>query len=190
MQELFQSMANCCLSGGADGADVQWGMCAGLIGHNVIHWSFSGHRSQAPEIELVRLNDAQLKEADEAIKVAAVALKKHPPGKPWVKSLIQRNYYQVAWSSSCYAVTTIKDNVVQGGTAWATTMFTQLHPGNHNVYVFDQDQDSWFQYNGSTWDQIEAPPKPTGIWAGIGSRDLKQNGKDAIRKLMDYVKPI
>lgn len=185
MKELFQHMTDCCLSGGADGADVMWGNQARLAGHNVIHWSFAGHRSKASEVELVRLDDLQLQVADDAIKVAAVALKKHPPGKPWVKSLIQRNYYQVAWSDSCYAVTTIKDNVVQGGTAWATTMFCQLHPDNHNVFVFDQDQDSWFKYNGETWDKIATPPKPVGIWAGIGSRDLKQNGKEAIRKLME-----
>lgn len=184
MQELFQNMTNCCLSGGADGADVMWGRYAAECGHNVIHWSFAGHRSKASEVQLVRLDTGQLNLANDAVKGAAVDLKKHPPGKPWVKSLIQRNYYQVAWSDSCYAVATIKDNIVQGGTAWATTMFYQLHPGNHNLFVFDQDQDSWFQYTGETWVAIATPPKPSGIWAGIGSRDLKQNGKDAIKKLM------
>ena len=189
MNEIFQNLTNVCLSGGADGADVQWGMCAGMLGHNVIHWSFPDHRSYAPEIELVRLTDDQLTLGDPAIKEAAKALKKHPPRQPWVARLIKRNYYQVAWADSCYAVTTIENNVVQGGTAWATTMFAQLHPGNHNLYVFDQNQDSWYQYNGETWDKIDSPPQPKGVWAGIGSRDLKQNGKDAIRKLMGYVKP-
>lgn len=71
-----------------------------------------------------------------------------------------------------------------GGTAWATTMSSQLHPENRSLFVFDQERDVWLQFNGETWDQIDSPPRPTGIWAGIGTRDLKQNGVDAIRALM------
>lgn len=182
--ERLQDMADVCLSGGADGADIEWGKCAELIGHNVIHWSFPGHRSHATETQLVLLDDEQLKLGDEALRNAASALGKYPPRRPVVARLLQRNYYQVAWSKACYAVTVIKDGTVPGGTAWATTMFAQLHPGNHDLYLFDQDKDEWFQFNGQTWDRIDSPPRPTGIWAGIGSRELKQNGRDAIRKLM------
>jgi hypothetical protein len=53
------------MSGGADGADLQWGMCAGKAGHQVIHWSFDGHRSQAPYQEIVRIPPDLLKEAGE-----------------------------------------------------------------------------------------------------------------------------
>jgi hypothetical protein len=28
------------------------------------------------------------------------------------------------------------------------------------------------------------PPRPEGVWAGIGSRDLAENGRRAIRELM------
>ncbi|KAH8664508.1 hypothetical protein BX600DRAFT_437053 [Xylariales sp. PMI_506] len=182
--ERLQGLADVCLSGGADGADIEWGACAESIGHAVIHWSFPGHRSQAPESQIVRLDDEQLKLGNEALNNAAVALGKHPPRRPAVARLLQRNYYQVAWSKACYAVTIIKEDTVPGGTAWATTMFAQLHPDNRDLYVFDQEQDAWFQFNGKTWDRIDSPPRPTGIWAGIGSRDLRQNGRDAIRKLM------
>lgn len=155
-----------------------------MIGHKVIHWSFPGHQSQAPEDQLVRLDDEQLKLSDEALQNAAVALGKDPPKRPVVSRLLQRDYYQVAWSKSCYAVTVINENTVPGGTAWATTMFAQLHPDNRSLYLFDQDRDAWFQFNGETWDQIDSPPRPTGIWAGVGARELKQNGRNAIRKLM------
>jgi len=37
-----------CLSGGAPGADLEWGLCARAAGHTVIHWSFVGHRTKAP----------------------------------------------------------------------------------------------------------------------------------------------
>lgn len=180
---------NICLSGGADGADVQWGMCAGLLGHKVIHWSFSGHKSKAPESELVRLTDTQLLEADPAIKIAAPSLKKHPPNKTWVKNLIQRNYFQVAWTDRVYAVATIKDNLCQGGTAWAVQMYLDRKDVKHEVYIFDQLTDKWNTWDGSKYVVIDNPPQPYGVWTGIGTRDLTQSGKNAIRNLMNYVKP-
>ena len=192
MKELFQNIENICLSGGAEGADLQWGMCAGLMGHNVIHWSFNGHKSKAPDSELVRLDDKQLKEANASIKAAALIVKKQVPVKKWVLNLIQRNYYQVAWSDSVYVVSEIKDNIVQGGSGWAVYMYlnriTELDfiP---NCYVFCQVHNSWYKWNNGIFEVIELPPKPSGIWAGIGSRDLKQNGKDAIRYLTNFVKP-
>lgn len=182
--ERLHGLTDVCLSGGADGADIEWGACAASIGHTVIHWSFSGHRTHAPESQLVRLDDEELRLGKEALENAARALGKHPPRRPAVARLLQRNYYQVAWSKACYAVTVINENEIPGGTAWATTMFAQLHPGSRDLYVFDQEVDSWFGFNGETWDRIDSPPRPRGIWAGIGSRDLKKNGRDAIRKLV------
>lgn len=182
--ERLQGLKDVCLSGGADGADIEWGFCAASTGHTVIHWSFAGHPSQAPEDQIVRLDDEQLKIANEAVSNAATALGKAPPRHRKVSCFLQRNYYQVAWSEACYAVTVIREDAPPGGTAWATTMFAQLHPDNRNLYLFDQLKDGWFQFNGQSWDSIESPPRPKGIWAGIGSRDLQPNGRAAIRKLM------
>ncbi len=184
---------NLCLSGGAKGADVQWGMCAGMAGHHVIHWSFAGHKSLAPEVETVRLTQEQLDMANDAIKVAAPSLKKYPPKDKFVKSLIQRNFYQITESSSVYAVSTIQDDLVQGGTAWAVQMFLdRTDIETHACYVFDQNTSSWFSWSDETqyWTAIEKPPTPQGIWAGIGTRDLTTEGKNAIRELLGYVKPL
>ncbi|CAG1977402.1 unnamed protein product [Fusarium graminearum] len=178
---------NVCLSGGADGADLEWGNCAASMGHQVIHWSFPGHSSRALEDQLVRLDDEELKIADRAIENAAKALGKTPPRRPTVSRLLRRNYYQVTWSEACYAVTFFPETgghaQPPGGTVWATTMFSQLHPGSQDLYVFDQIRGVWLQWQGE-WVVIETPPRPSGVWAGIGARDLQQNGKDAIRKLM------
>lgn len=79
----------------------------------------------------------------------------------------------------------MKDNeLAPGGTAWAIAMFRHLHPGNCDIFVFDQVRESWFQFDGEKWEGIERPPRPTGIWAGIGARELQQCGRDAIRKVM------
>jgi hypothetical protein len=178
-----------CLSGGAQGSDLQWGMCAGTAGHDVIHWSFDGHQVDAPVVEVVRLTDEQLAIADPFIKVASKRLNKQPPYRAWVKRLIQRNYYQVAWAQSVYAVTDIINNVPQGGTAWAIAMYLD-RTCEHHCYVYDQTRASWYVW--SDWDKawlaIDSPPAPKGVWAGIGSRDLTTAGKVAIRELLNYTK--
>lgn len=54
------------------------GNCAASLGHEVIHWSFGEHRSQALENQIIRINDEQLKVGIPALKNAAKALGKSP----------------------------------------------------------------------------------------------------------------
>lgn len=177
-----------CLSGGAEGADLQWGMCAGMAGHSVFHYSFFGHRSNAPDAETIVLTESQLNESQESVKKAAVWLSKHPPKKFPAKQLIARNFFQVRETERVYAITDIVDGIPTGGTAWAIGMYllrTDLE--TKECYVYDQTQSQWFSYSDTVWVPIDSPPEPHGIWAGIGTRDLKKNGKDAIRSLLNYV---
>jgi hypothetical protein len=186
---------NMCLSGGAKGADAQWGMNAGRDGQSVIHWSFADHQHFVAEQEIVRLTDEQLEIADPFLKAAAKGLKKSYPGSrsAKVKSLLRRNYYQIAWADAVYAVSTIKDGIVQGGTGWAVQMYLDRHAKIAQfeplqLYVYDQAAEQWFQWIGA-WRPLEAPPeKPQGIWAGIGTRDLNDAGKWAIRNLFGWKK--
>lgn len=180
---------NLCLSGGAKGADLQWGMCAGSAGHSVIHWSFSGHKSQAPHTEIVELNEEQLQVADPFLDVANKTLGRRIPENPFTRNLLRRNYYQVAWSQSLYAVSAIspKTNKVEGGTAWAVQMF--IDRGQElPCYVFDQASENWKSWDYATHSWVYADPtKPSGLWAGVGSRELTLAGKTAIRNLMGYI---
>lgn len=193
-EPLFEALkGNICLSGGADGSDLQWGMNAGRDGQSVIHWSFEGHKSGAPAQEQVILTQEQLERADEALKRASKPLKRPWPGKRSqnVKSLLRRNWYQVRWAESVYAVGSFRhDGVVNGGTGWAVQMFLDRHAQLAQfeplpLYVFDQENGQWFQYVGG-WKAIDAPPKPQGIWAGIGTRELNSAGKWAIRNLFGW----
>ena len=183
------TLTNVCLSGGAEGADLQFGMTAGMAGHSVIHWSFKEHRTDAPEQEVVVLTTDQLNAADEPCKQASLALKKYyPPKKLYVKNLLRRNWYQVAAAERVYAVSTIVDGIVQGGTAWATQMFMDRFNNEPcECYVYDQLEEQWFKWNGF-WEAIERPPEPFGVYAGIGTRNLNTSGKQAIRSLMGYKK--
>lgn len=186
-----------CLSGGADGADLQWGMMAGRNGHSVIHWTFDGHNSKAPSSELVILDQISLSKADESLKRANQTLKRRFPGKSqFVNNLLRRNYYQVCWTQSLYGVGEFKNNQVQGGTAWAVQMYMDrfIHDNEEiescKLYFYDQTKDHWMQWFGE-WKILEGqPPMPEGIWTGVGSRALTHNGKWAIRNVMGgYVAP-
>jgi hypothetical protein len=102
-----------------------------------------------------------------------------------------------------------KDSVgVDGGTGWTCQMFFDRFfdeftssPDTRRfipLYFFSQAQGAWFQcelrdsivdfekqIHGCVpqWHKIEAPPKPSGNYAGIGTRQLKCNGKEAIHSL-------
>jgi hypothetical protein len=178
-----------CLSGGADGADLQWGMTAGSRGHEVIHWSYAGHRTSAPEQEVVVLSVDQLETADVRLVKANRTLKRRIPSNIYVRNLLRRNWYQVEHAERVYAVSTFEGGKVAGGTAWATQMFIDRFSGLPcECYVFDQLAAKWFCWKGE-WQEIISPPIPHGIYAGVGTRELNKAGKNAIRTLMEWVKP-
>lgn len=181
-------MADICLSGGAKGADQQWGMTSGEKGMEVIHWSFAGHKTHVPEQEVVVLSDEQLDVADDKLRKANRTLKRKIPRNTYVKNLLRRNWYQVENAERIYAVSTINAGFVAGGTAWAVQMFIDRFNGLPcEAYVFDQEQEQWFCWKGE-WVSIPSPPSPYGIFAGVGTRDLNDAGKAAIRTLMNWRK--
>lgn len=178
-----------CLSGGADGADSQWGMCAGMAGHQVIHFSFAGHRITVPKEEIVVLTSTQLSEADPHLEQANVTLERRVPyDKPWIVNLLRRNWYQVKDAEVVYAVSHLdKDGKVDGGTAWAVQMFINRFDGMPcPVYLYDQQRGEWLTWMGGWWAVCSFVPTPDGIYAGIGSRKLLDSGKRAIRALLNY----
>jgi hypothetical protein len=184
-------MVNMCLSGGAIGADSQWGMTAGSAGHEVVHWSFEKHRISVPEQEIAVLTTEQLEAADVKLRQANRTLKRGSLEKRslFVLNLLRRNWYQVEHAERLYAVGEINGVKIKGGTGWAVQMFIDRHQGRPcEAYVYDQELNQWFCWKGE-WTEIESPPKPYGIWAGIGTRDLNLSGKTAIRTLMEWVKP-
>lgn len=167
-----------CYSGGAQGADLFWGKVAAEFGHEVKHFVFSKHRHRSDDA--IVLTDDLLKEADEYLIEANKTLKRSYPTKnDYVNNLLRRNYYQIKDSDSVYAVSEIKDNMVQGGTAWAVQMF--LDSGKSDCYVYDQEQQEWFYYEDGNWVLLHGnPPTPSGNYAGIGTRKLNTHGENAI----------
>ena len=180
-------LENICLSGGAEGADLAWGSAATEANHSVVHFTFKSHRTNAPKEQICLLDDGFLRAADPACHKANETLKRHfPPRSPFAANLLRRNWYQIKDSTACYAISTIKNGVVQGGTSWATAMFIDKYDqATCPCYVFCQEAVHWFEWTGE-WTPIYEPPIPTGVYTGIGSRNLTMVGSLAINILMNH----
>lgn len=183
------------LSGGAAGADTAFGKAAHKAGHQVVHWSFNGHKSKLKN-DIYALTEDQLKDADPyLIRANKGIIRTFPATSEHTNNLLRRNYYQVKWSQSVYAVSRFTTDSsmlkVFGGTAWAIQLYADRFLYDQepfdkcNLFLFDQDSNKWFKWN-RIWAEIEKPPNPQGVYAGIGSRELTDTGLAAINSL--YVK--
>lgn len=171
------------LSGGAKGADSLWGECATNTSHDVIHFTFERSNHAIPKGQEYVLSKSQLKYAEQFIIKANKSLhRKWPVSNPHVANLLLRNYYQIMDSESLYAISEF-DNYgqVKGGTAWAVQMMIDQHP-DCPTWVFDQKTSQWHVWK-QRWMPINNPPRPSGIYTGIGSRVLLPSGERAIKAL-------
>jgi hypothetical protein len=176
-----------CFSGGAKGADSKWGIEAAKHGHSVMHFTFAGYRSDVPNDTIIQLTNEELSEADQYLQTSNLALQRRIPTDSYKLNLLRRNYYQIVHSQTLYAVSDIKNQQVQGGTAWAVQMFINRRlsqPGSVPAYVFDQKLDKWFRYHHiMKWIETTDVPKPSGLYTGIGARNLTDMGAKAIEDL-------
>lgn len=174
-----------CNSGGAAGADTVFEEECTKKGIPVIAWSFAGHNTKSPNKKV--LSKEELKEGLEHIEIANKSLKRNIYNlSPYVKNLLARNWFQVKNSKTIYAVGTLEDDMkkVRGGTGWAV----QCGIDNKKpIYVFDQDKNIWFQWIGERYQfiQIDFVPKLLDRFAGIGTREINENGINAIKKLLN-----
>ena len=103
--------------------------------------------------------------------------------------LLIRDWAQVKYADAVFAVTTLlqagdkidltriaKIPQGKGGTGYAIQM--AINEGKP-VYLFDQVRNQWFTYKNNAWVKTDIPIL-TKNFAGIGTRNLNENGKKAI----------
>ena len=113
---------------------------------------------------LVRRDYLQAKAADAIFAISTIELKEFKTFANLAKKL--SNKYRSTWKK-----------VVAGGTAYAVHMGINM---GKPVYVFDQNKNKWFTWKDGTFVETETPiltPK----FAGIGTREIDESGKKAIR---------
>lgn len=184
-------------SGGAQGSDLSWDEIGCLYGlKNIKHYSYQTKYHNSPNKLEISQSDyldgvSMVKEANKILKRKNIEKYLH---------LLARNWAQIKYSDVTYAIGQIiqpgekgskgyinnaNRPTVDGGTSYAVE-FSILK--GHKTYIFDQKQDTWF-----IWSQIsknfktlkEVPKIEKLNFAGIGTREIKQNGLNAIKEVYE-----
>lgn len=181
------------ISGGARGADQTFAIHAFHAGHDIVHYSFKGHKVKGPG-DIVIMGENQYELADFLIGKCNKTLERNINGMAEHSfNLLRRNMIKVYENviGSLYAVSYLtEEGKVPGGTAWATTLFNILDKGP--MYLFNQGDNTWYESDvfGRFHIMKELPPTPEGTYLGIGSRDITNEGKNAISELYREISDI
>ena len=176
---------NTLYSGGAQGADTIFAMCAVDRGDEVYHFSFSGHKCSKVG-GIVLLDEGDLEKYTEELILAAKVLRKsyarkkpeHPRFK-YIRNLLSRNAYQIFGlegiggpSTAVYAIGSLGINklIVEGGTGWAIAL--ACHQTEIPVYVFDQKSNRWHLW---VEDQFHPTRTSLSLWSLYWHRLSKTN---------------
>jgi len=168
------------LSGGATGAETTFGECAEQYGLQEINFSFEGHKTTRSR-GLVKLNAEDLELGHVSDKYVVSHMHRTYPRTPLFQKVLQSIWHQVSTAGEIFVVGKImQDNTVKGGTGWAAELGRHWHKP---VYVFDQEQNSWFSWQDDTWAAIDDPKVSRTRFSGSGTRFLNDQGRKAIHGL-------
>jgi archaellum biogenesis ATPase FlaH len=169
------------ISGGNKGAEAEFGACAEKWGMAEVNYTFEGHRLLERNRGIVQLSEDELKKGDFSLVNASKRLNRTLSEIPLVRSILQTIWHQITNASQVFVVGTIQeDNTVRGGTGWGAEL---ARLWKKPLYVFDQNRRSWFRWGGAAWEITGAPTITSESFAGIGTQNLTDDGREAIRDL-------
>ena len=169
-------------SGGANGAEADFGANAERFGIEEVNFTFDGHKIDRHRGVRV-LNHEELLSGDVSLAYVSRLMNRRYTEGPTLRKVLQTLWYQVNNGQEIYVIGTVQDDgTVRGGTGWGAE-FAKLC--NKPLYVFDQDKDRWFTWTGDAWaPSAEGEPVITHQhFTGTGTRTLKENSARAIDAL-------
>jgi len=169
------------LSGGAVGAEQEFGALAERYGLREENFSFEGHKV-ARTRGLRLLSDEELRDGD--VSLAYVSATMHRPyhQNALLRKVLQSIWHQVNSSQSVFIIGVIQpDDTVKGGTGWAAEL--ARHQGKP-LHVYDQERRRWFTWDHTarSWQPSQPVIKHT-RFTGTGTRSLTEDGRAAIEEL-------
>jgi hypothetical protein len=168
------------LSGGAPGAEAEFGACAERWGMNEITYSFAG-RSTERTRGLVILSEDELRQGD--VSSAYVKSHMHRTYASVPRQILQSIWHQVSSAEEVFVIGVIQpDGTVKGGTGWAAELARHW---DKLLWVFDQERKGWHVWRDGDW---RAGPEPTIArtrFCGTGTRLLSDEGRAAIQRLFE-----
>jgi KaiC/GvpD/RAD55 family RecA-like ATPase len=168
-------------SGGARGAEAAFGACAERWGMQEANYSFEGHRLLERKRGVVVLGEDELRKGDFSLVYVSRRLGRVLSEIPLVRNVLQTIWHQINASSQVFVVGHIQDDgTVRGGTGWGAEL---ARLWKKSLYVYDQDKRGWFRWSGSAWEIARQPSIIAENFAGIGTQNLTDDGREAIRDL-------
>src|SRR5712691_8454801 len=141
-------------SGGAVGAEAEFGTFAERRGIEEVNFTFEGH-DEVRRRGVRMLNHEELQAGDVSLEYVSRLMNRRYTQGPTIRKVLQTLWYQVNSGQEIYVIGTILgDNTVRGGTGWGAE-FAKLC--NKPLHVFDQDQDGWFRWTGGEWRRCAQP---------------------------------
>src|SRR5215212_2721765 len=144
-------------SGGAAGAESEFGACAERHGIEEVNFTFEGHNAVRHRGVRV-LNHEELQAGDVSLAYVSRLMNRRYTEGPIIRKVLQTLWYQVNSGQEIYVIGTILDDqTVRGGTGWGAE-FAKLC--NKPLFVFDQEKDSWFRWAASEWKMLSKAEAP------------------------------
>jgi KaiC/GvpD/RAD55 family RecA-like ATPase len=170
------------LSGGAKGAEAQFGACAERWGLAELNFSFEG-RNPARTRGVVRLTEDELAEGAVSSRYLEAHMHRAYPQTPLFQKTLQTIWHQVNTAGEVFSVGTIlEDKTVKGGTGWAAELARHW---KKPVHVFDQERKGWYTWDGHDWVEEAAPTITSRRFTGTGTRFLSEDGQAAVESLFE-----
>lgn len=178
-------------SGGAKGSDTEWDVIGKEFGMTDNRHYWMNNKTPNGNTEI---SQADAIEGQQKVTEAARAMGRIEPTHQVRDERLIRNWSQVKYADAVFAVTTMlnvgaemnygkkaKIRQGKGGTGYAIEMAIQA---GKPVYVFDQERNAWFKNTDGKWATSEVPVL-TENFAGIGTREINEAGKQAIRDVYE-----
>ena len=178
----MKSQESILFSGGAQGAEAEFGAAAERFGVEEVNFTFAEHKiARARGIRM--LNHEELQQGDVSLAYVSRLMSRSYPNAPLIRKVLQSIWYQVNSGQEIYVVGRIMDDgTVRGGTGWGAE-FAKLC--NKPLFVFDQEKDGWFSWEKDSWKAAADPVIGHRHFTGTGTRFLEENGKKAIADLFE-----
>ena len=172
-------------SGGAGGAEAEFGANAERLGIDEVNFSFEGH-NRVRDRGLRILNHEELLSGDISLAYVSKLMNRRYSEGPAFRKVLQTIWHQINNGQEVFVIGEIlEDNTVKGGTGWGAE-FAKLC--NKPLHVFDQIRASWYTWSGAEWIAVEGTDEPIIQhihFTGTGSRHLSEAGVQAIGGLYD-----
>ena len=166
-------------SGGAKGAEEEFGVQAEKNGVEEVCFTFDGHSTNRKRGVHFLTNEELIKGEVSLAYVSKLMNRSYTHG-PKLKKVLQSIWHQINSAEEVFVVGKIlNDGTVKGGTGWGAE-FAKLC--NKPLCVFDQDAKEWLKWNQNRWRKA-SPEIKKKHFAGGGTRFLTLEGKKAIADL-------